>query len=786
MKSRSARFTKKRKHQPVINAVKPVLYGLVAFVLIAAFFAVGTGAGIVSAMVKDEPVRDKEDFEKALNSLFENSYAYFANKDDSGNPIRIGAFRNEGDVRKLIKSVNDVSPYLIDAFISVEDRDFYKHHGIVPRSILRAAYQQITHADVTTGGSTITQQLVRRVILENFEKDLARKSKEIVLSIRLDSLLEKDQILVYYMNSVYFGKGANKQNLYGVQAAANGIFGVDVKDLNLAQAAYLAGMVQRPDAYNPFGEPDNLRRGLDRMRLVLSEMLENEKITEEQYQEALKFDIKGSLAKPNPDANGYANYPFIMYALEKEAAEILMKKDGLDIEKLSQEGKYRSTLQKYIERIQTQGYHVYSTIDKNMYDAVNKEATKHLTFHTRKYGEFEDHEQLGAVLLDNRTGAVLSFVSSSDREGNQKDHAFDALNQPGSSIKPLIVYGPAIEQKVVSPDTKVLDEKLARGDGSGYYQNANQKYHGPVSVREALKWSYNIPAIKVFNRLGHDTGFEYLRKLKIPPHPNDGESAAIGGQTKGYSVARMTAAYATFGNQGKYNDPYMVEKITNADGEVIYEHENKPETVFSPQTAYQVTDMLREVVKGGTGVYIGSRINGFDIAGKTGTTSDDRDLWFIGYTPQITLGVWSGYDYNFPMSHNDKFSKQAWVNIFKAAQKAAPQYFDKNARFENPGGLFHGISCLECDRINKHQEDKEKKDKQKDPTNGQPTDDPSQGNPDDGTKPPDIVRPPDDEPSDGGGGDDPNPPDDPGEEPDHQDGNQPDHPGGPPGQKDEN
>ena len=783
MKSRLTRFSKKKSHQPVKRWIKPALYGLFAFLLITSFLAVGAGVGIVSAMVKDEPVRDKGDFEKALNSLFENSYAYFANEDENGNPIRIGAFRNEGDVRKLIKSVNDVNPYLVDAFISVEDRDFYKHHGIVPRSILRAAYQQITNADVTTGGSTITQQLVRRVILEDFDKDLARKSKEIVLAIRLDSLLDKNQILVYYMNSVYFGKGANNQNLYGVQAAANGIFGVDAKDLNLAQSAFLAGMVQRPNAYNPFGDPDNLKRGLNRMKLVLSEMLENKKITEDQYQEALEFDIEKSLAKPTPDSNGYANYPFIMYALEKEAAEILMKQDGLDIEQLSEEGKYRSTLQQYIERIQTQGYHVYSTIDKKMYDAVNKEATKHLTFHPRKYGEFEDHEQLGAVILDNRTGAVLSFVSSSDHERNQKDHAFDALNQPGSAIKPLIVYGPAIDQKVVSPDTKVLDEKLARGDGSGYYQNANQKYHGPVSIREALKWSYNIPAIKVFNHMGHDKGFDYLRKLKIPPHPNDGESAAIGGQTKGYSVARMTAAFSTFGNQGKYNDPYMVKKITNADGEVIYEHESKPETVFSPQTAYQVTDMLREVVRGGTGVYIGSRINGYDIAGKTGTTSEDRDLWFIGYTPQITLGVWSGYDYNFPMSHNDKFSKQAWVNIFKAAQKAAPHYFDKNARFENPGGLFKGIECLECDRIKKHQEDKEKRDKQKDRDADKP-DDPAQENPDDGTQPPDIVLPPDDDPSDGGR-DDEEPDDQNGEEPDHQDGNQPDQ-NPPPRQREEN
>ncbi len=756
MKSRSSTFLKKSNRSKLTKWTRLTLYSLFAFIMIVAFGTAGLGAGIVSAMVKDEKVRNKDDFKKDLNSLFENSYAYFSNTDESGKPVRIGAFRNEGDVRKLIRTVNDASPHLVDAFISTEDKDFYKHSGIVPRSILRAAFQQLINADVTTGGSTITQQLVRRVILEDFDKDLTRKSKEIVLAIRLDSLLEKNEILVYYMNSVYFGKGANNQNLYGVQAAANGIFGVQAKDLNLAQAAYIAGMVQRPNAFNPFSGDGNLKRGLKRMKLVLNEMLENKKITKQQYDEALKFDIKKSLAKPSPESNGYANYPFIMYALEEEAAELLMKKDGLDIQELSNQGKYRPTLQKYIERLQTQGYHVYSTIDKDMYDTVNKEATKHLSFHPRKHGKFEDHEQLGAVLLDNQTGAVLAFVSTTDRKGNQKDHAFNALNQPGSSIKPLIVYGPAIEKKVVSPNTKVLDAKMPRGDGSGYYQNASQKYHGPVTVREALKWSYNIPAIKVFNHMGHDTGFDYLRKLNVPPHPNDGESAAIGGQTKGYSVARMTAAFATFGNQGKYNPPHLVTKITDADGKVIYEYENENKKIFSPQTAYQVTDMLRAVVNGGTGVYIGSRINGYDLAGKTGTTTDEKDLWFIGYTPQISIGVWSGYDYNFPMYHNNHFSKRAWVNIFNAAAKAAPQYFDKNARFKNPGGLFFGVECLECDRIKKHIEDEKKKEEekeQKDKDKQNHDNDPNNPNQPEPNDPPDIIFPPGEDPPPDGGGD---------------------------------
>jgi len=743
----------------ILRRTLTVLYVVFVVALVFTVGAVGVAAGVVSAMVKNEKVRSRDDFKRDLDSLFQNSYAYFHTKNDQGQPIRIGTFRSDGEMRKLITSVNDVNQDLVDAFISIEDRDFYDHDGIVPRSLIRAAFQQLTRSDVTTGGSTITQQLVKNVILKDFDKDLERKAKEIVLAIRLDSMFEKNDILVYYMNSVYFGSGANKQNLYGVQAAAKGLFNKDPKELNLAQSAYIAGMVQRPNSLNPFGGEENLKRGRKRMELVLKAMKENGKITENEYQQALKFDIKGSLAKPEQFNDSYKHYPFIMYALEEEAAEILMEKDGLSIEELSKQGRYRSTLIEYVRKVRTRGYHVYSTVDKNMYDAVNQAATKNLRFHTRTYKGVKDHEQLGAVIMDNKSGAVLAFVSGTN-DSNNKDHALDAVNQPGSSIKPLLVYGPALEEGFISPNTMVLDERIPRADGSGFYENANDKYAGPVSVRTALKYSYNIPAIKIFNRMGHDTGFDYLRKLKIPPHPNDGESAAIGGATNGYTVEKMTAAFATFANQGKYNEPYLVEKIVDASGQVVYEHKNNPETIFSPQTAYQVTDILRDVVKGGTAVYIGSRITGYDLAGKTGTTSDDRDLWFIGYTPQITIGVWGGYDYNFRMSHNDKFTKQAWVNIFKAAAEANPAYFNMSARFENPGGYGKQVSCLECDRIKKYKDDEKKKEEQKKKEDEQkkrrrnkPGDLPPGNNPPPGTNPPTGPEPPTDPGDDGNPGD---------------------------------
>lgn len=668
---------------------------------------VGLGAGIVSAVMKEEKIYKNEDFQRNLDNLFQTSYAYFQTEDKQGKPIRIGSFRYEGNDRKLIQSKNEVNPKLIEAFIAIEDQDFYKHKGIVPRSLIRAAYQQVTDAEVTTGGSTLTQQLVKNLVLKNSKKNLARKTKEIFLALRMERMYNKDQILVYYMNSLFFGEGAHGQKMYGVTSAAKGLFNKKPKDLNLAQVAYIAGMVQRPNDLNPFSEDTkNFERGNKRKKMVLESMLKTNKITKKEYDEALSFDIKKSFAKPENFQYAYKDYPQIMFALETEAAETLMEMDNLDIEKLSQQGKYRSTLRQYQRKVATGGYHFYTTIDKDLFNAINKEATKNIFFHNRTYKGIKSQEQVGATLIENKTGAILAFVSGTTSfEKNQKNHALDVRRQPGSSIKPLLVYGPALEEDIISPNSLIIDEKIPKSDGSGYYRNAGGSFRGPVTAIQALKFSYNIPAIKTFNSLGHEKGFNYLRKLGLPPHPHDGEAAAIGGATNGYTVKKMTAAFSTFANGGKYNKPYLISKITDANGKVIWEHQTKSEQVFSPQTSYQITQMLKQVVNGGTAAYIGSRIpSGYELAGKTGTTSEDKDQWFIGYTPEITLGVWGGYDYNFRMSHNQHFTKRIWTNIFRAAAKTSPYFFPKGTHFRNPGGLDNDICGFDCDQVKQFKE----------------------------------------------------------------------------------
>lgn len=676
--------------------------------------AAGVAAGYVAALVKDEPVRDKNYFDQKLSGWHQTSYAYFRDKS------LIGSVRTLIGDRKLVEN-DEVSQYLIDALISTEDREFYNHSGIVPRSLLRAVYEDLTNQKVVTGGSTITQQLVKRAILENYSKTYDRKAKEILLALRLERMYSKEEILNAYLNSLYFGTGSGGQHLYGVQAAAQGIFGVDAKDLNIAQAAYLAGMIQRPNDFNPF-KKEGLERGKKRMKMVLDNMLDNGKITQQQYEEARSFDIKGSLTKKKQ--NAYSRYPYIMMAVEERAAEALMRADGLDPKELSKKGQYQATLQKYIQKVQQGGYHIYTTIDKKLYDAMNKAAknpnlyAQPITYRTKLGGKWvtlkNATEEVGATLIDVETGALLAFVGGRDFDKEQKNHALNSPRQPGSAMKPLLGYGPALDRGVITPNSIIIDEPLKARGSSKVYRNATGQYKGPVTAKTALQWSYNIPAIKVFRAVGLENGFSYLRKMNFPVHPYDGEASVIGGLTYGFTVERMTAGYAMIANGGQFNEPYMIEKIVDSSGKTVYEHKPDPVQVMSPQAAYMLTDMLKAVVRGGTAQYIGSGFGGYDLAGKTGTTQNEYDLWFVGYTPKVAMGVWVGYDYNHRISNSNR-AKIVWRSIFQAVLKADPNLSPRHLRFKNPGGLPSQQKCFECGR----QKEFEKQDKDKGKNNQQ-------------------------------------------------------------------
>ncbi|PTM59953.1 transglycosylase domain-containing protein [Desmospora activa] len=651
------------------------------FVIVFLLAGTGTVVGYLFSTVERSGL-DRAELQHRLDSWNQTSFAHF--RDGTS----IGAMRSEAD-RKWVH-MHEVSPYLIQALVATEDKDFYRHPGLSPRGLARAAWDNIKNHSFASGGSTITQQLVKNAILKNREKALERKLKEMWLALKLERMLSKDQILAYYLNSLFFGKGANHHNLLGVQAAARGIFGVDASKLNLAQSAYLAGMIQRPNAFNPF-EPASLAAGQKRMRTVIRRMVQNGMIDQAAAEEALSYDLSTSLAKPK-NSSAYRRHPFVMAAIEERAAQALMKAEGLDAQELSRQGMYRSTLEQYRKRILTGGYHIVTTLDPNLHEAINRAALNpHLYAKPVSYTVRTDRgpkrikhaqEEVGATLINPQNGAVLAFVGGRDFKREQTNHALHSRRQPGSTIKPLLDYGTALEKGIADPATVLIDEPLeSQGqDKNKIYKNQTEQYRGPVTLREALRQSLNIPAIKTLRKVGIQEGFNTLRKMDFPIHRFDGEASAIGGFTRGFTVEEMTAGYATLATDGIYHPPHLIELIEDAEGRTVYQQKPEERRIFSPQTARWMTDLLQDVMNRGTGRLVGSHFPHLDIAGKTGTTQENHDVWFIGYTPRLSLGVWVGYDWNHPLP-DDKRAKRVWREVFQAAQTARPELFSAEVHF---------------------------------------------------------------------------------------------------------
>ncbi len=695
------------------NIILSVLKYTFLLLWMGILFGGGSAVGFVASLVQDQPLLSHDEFEKKILSNMETSFAYF--KDQN----LIGPLRTEED-RRLVK-IGDVSPHLIQAIIATEDRTFYEHPGVNFYGLSRAAMETLVGSPVQTGGSSLTQQLVKQTILTP-EVSLERKAKEIFLALRMERMFFKDQILEAYINKMYFGKTANGSNIYGVQAAAKGIFGVHARDLNVAQAAYIAGMLQAPSRYIPF-HPEGLKAGKVRQKTVLDRMQENGFITAQQYKESMAYDIQAHL-KPADQVHAYSQYPYLMMEIENQTARILadqeIKTNPEFSKKTISTEEYQELLNEKRKEVLTGGYRIYTTIDKKIYDMMTNIAENPKNFAPNQSYVVDGvkiknaPEQVGATLIDNKTGAVLGFIGGRDFKISQLNHT-SAPRQPGSAMKPLAAYAPAFEMGLLQPGSVLDDSRIALENGAGnppfYPSNYDNRFHGLMTARVALQKSYNIPAIKAYLQVGIPKALDYVKKMGITtlvtpeenPNRNDYQSktAVIGGLTRGVTVEEITNAYSVFANQGVLLDSYMIQKMTDSNQETIYEHTASPQMVFSEQTAYLMTDMMRTVVKSGTATgvkkYIGS---GHDVAGKTGTTNFDYDSWFVGYTPEVSLGVWIGFDipHTLPKSKPPR-SIQIWGKIMQNLFNTYPDQFPKNSKFSVPSGIVSKEICSKTGKL---------------------------------------------------------------------------------------
>lgn len=512
-----------------------------------------------------------------------------------------------GSENRIIVSLDEIPLHTRQAFIAAEDLRFYDHRGIDVYRILGALRSNLKSGSLAEGASTITQQLAKLTHL-SAEKTIRRKLEEINLAFQIEKVYNKDEILAMYLNTVYFGRGA-----YGIQAAAQAYFGVDAEDLTLNQSASLAAIIKAPSIYAPHISPSNNR---SRRQYILSVMAENGFISQEEKQAALDESIW--VLAQEAEKQLYSWY--IDEAL-RESAELL----GLSADEVIQGGFKIYTA--YDARLQTIADEVYA--DSSFFPAAASDGTP---------------IQSAMAVVDTNNGAVLAMIGGRDytvRRGLNR--ATQMRRQPGSALKPLAVYGPALELGYTTASV-LLDEKTSFG---GYTpRNAGDRYYGLVTMRTAIRNSLNTTAVRLLEEIGLDASIQYLNKMGIPTRNSDRNlSLALGAMTYGVTPVELAAAYVPYANGGIYHQPYCVERIETVDGSNVYERKGSGKQVLSAQNAFLMTSLLQSVVSSGTGTRMLAANT--PIAGKTGTvsmTGGNRDIWMTAYTPEISVAVWMGYD----------------------------------------------------------------------------------------------------------------------------------------------
>lgn len=532
-------------------------------------------------------------------------------------------------------SLSDVPAQLINALIATEDARFYKHRGLDVRGIARAAYRNIRAGKIVEGGSTLTQQLAKVLFLTP-EKSYDRKLKEMALALRIEQRYTKQEILSFYLNQIYFGSGA-----YGVEAAAQIYFKKRAKDLNLAECALLAGLPRSPKHYSPFKEP---QQAVGRRAYVINRMAALALITPAQAEEAKKEPLP---VQPNVSAGGPAPY-FIEYIRQRV------------------EERFGSSI------LYSGGINIYTSINDDL-QTFAEEAVKNglvrIEKRLRRQKVSLSPLQAAFVAIEPATGHILAMVGGRDFSRSQFNRAWQAIRQPGSAFKPII-YAAALERGFGaadllndSPATYRLDNKK-----SWTPENFTRTYQGPVTLRKALAQSLNIPTVRLLEKMGIDETIQYARKLGIKSLLVPYLSMALG--SSDMTVLELTSAYAVFANHGVRLDPGAILTISDSTGRVLYSNDAAPQQAIKPETAYLITNLLKGVIERGTGWK--ARELGRPAAGKTGTTNEYHDAWFIGYTPDIVAGVWVGFDDHRPIGTKETGARTAlpiWLDFMKKALK---------------------------------------------------------------------------------------------------------------------
>ncbi|MFC0404245.1 transglycosylase domain-containing protein [Enterococcus ureilyticus] len=684
----------KKKIFLIINVVIRVLQSLFVFavvmLLLGGALGMGIGMGYFAFLVEDTQPPTKEELQTEISDITEVSHMTYAD----GTTIAT----IKSDLVRTRVDGEHISPLLKKAIISTEDEYFEEHKGVVPKAVIRALVSDATGMGGSSGGSTLTQQLVKQQILTD-ETTFKRKANEILLAYRIEKYFSKDEIVTTYLNVSPFGRNNKGENIAGVEEAAKGLFGKNANDLTLPQAAFIAGLPQSPIIYTPYSntgalkDDENLAYGMKRKDFVLFSMYREKAITKEEYEAAKSYDLKQDF-QPQQAANQDTE-DYLYHAVLNQAVKVVMdlniekagvKKDTLDALALDQ---YEDQARK---EIQSRGYTIQSTIDQQVYDTMQNAVANFGYMLDDGYGA--GLVETGNVLMDNKTGRIIGFVAGRDYNVSQSNHALDTVRQVGSTIKPISVYGPAIDQGMIGSESRLANYPTTYNLGGELTNATNSGTNTFDTVRHSLEWSYNIPVYHLNEAMKKQMGDDnfsynnYLSKMNYPASEAWAyESAPLGSVEA--TVLTQTNGFQALANKGQYQQGYMIDKITDTNGNVIYEHKEAPVQVYSQATASIMNDMMRSVLDSKITTPFKNLVSGLNPAlgsldwiGKTGTTDSYVDAWLVVSTPTITLGSWTGYDNPTAMSPNSGDQNSTYLaNLANAVYSVRPDLFGNGEKF---------------------------------------------------------------------------------------------------------
>ena len=581
-----------------------------------------------------------------------------------------------GAEKREYVSINDIPKNITDAVLTTEDSRFQSHIGIDPIRLIKAVLVNIRSNSAQQGASTITQQVVKNSLLTS-DKSLQRKIQEAYLSLKLENRYSKDDILEMYMNKIYYSDGQ-----YGVKTAAKYFYNKELDQLTLPQVALLTGIPQQPILYNPYDYP---KQAKERRDTVLYALLNNDKITEAEYNDAINTPITDGIVKKTKEerANQHTYNPkFAAY-----------------IDQITKELKENQNFENIKDPL-SMGLKIYTNLNPELQIYVQDMLDT-------QHAPMRAHASQAAIsVLDTKTGLVEAIGGGKNYKAGGYNFAVDARVQPGSSIKPLIDYAPGIEYYGWDSQTTFSDTPYQITGTNFFIQNWDRLYHGTVTMSRALSWSYNTPAVRAFETVGYERAKHFAEKLDIPV-TKDEPTTAIGGNVDGVSTLQMAGAFASFGNKGYFNKPSTIVKVFNANGKELPNIKAEPIKAMSEETAYLMTNVLKGVLTS-NGLAPNGKVANFDMAGKSGSSTFDdtayynygidvvnstKDSWMIGYTTDYTVAVWQGADVldsaAKALSYDQaKTTQVIMANVMKkASDNKVPAAFEKPAGIESKNGV---------------------------------------------------------------------------------------------------